>query len=155
MATTLHPAWVPDLLHHAVQLAVDNAHAGREPFGALVVHGGEVVAEGVNTGPQDSDPTAHAEVAAVRAACKELGTMNLAGATVVSSCEPCAMCLVVCTVAGIEQIVYAADKEMVPDLDGPPRPELPAMQEVLRGLTPAVMQHVPVPDAAAPFAGYR
>ena len=87
-------------LRCAVELAFDNATAGQLPFSVLVVRDGDVFATGVNTTLRDRDPVAHAEVAAVRNARHRLGQLNLTGATVVSSCEPCAMCHAVGTVAG-------------------------------------------------------
>lgn len=141
------------LLRQAIRLAIDNVEQGRAPFGALVILDGEIVATGVNTNEQDVDPTAHAEVAAVRDACRRLGTQDLSGAVVVSSCEPCAMCQVVCAVANVSEVVYAAPKEYVPD-DGTSRPELVHMQETLRGLAGDRIRHVPTDGADEPFARY-
>lgn len=141
-------------LRQAVTLALDNVAAGRAPFGSVVVRGGEVVGSGVNTVKSDSDPTAHAEVAAVRAAAEQLGTPDLTGATVYSSCEPCAMCHTVCAVAGISRLVYAAPKEFVPELGGPPRPDLPRMQAVLRELAGDAIEHIPAAGADEPFRRY-
>ena len=110
-------------LAQAVQLALDNAAAGQLPFGAVVVRDGTVLATGVNTEVRDVDPTAHAEVAAVRNACRQLGTRFIEGATIYSSCEPCAICVGVAAAAGVTRIVYAAPKEFIPGLgDPPPRP---------------------------------
>lgn len=142
------------LLRRAVALALDNVEAGRAPFGALVVRDGQVIGTGVNTTARDTDPTAHAEVEAVRDACRNLGTQDFSGATMVSSCEPCAMCHTVCAVAGVTRIVYAAPKEFVPDLGGTPRPDLVAMQAVLRRLAEGAVEYVPTPGADAPFARY-
>lgn len=142
-------------LQQAVTLALDNVAAGRAPFGAVVVRDGAVVGTGLNTVDADADPTAHAEVAAVRAAAEELGTPDLAGATVYSSCEPCAMCHAVCAVAGIGRIVYAAPKELVPDLGRPPpRPDLARMQAVLREIADETIEHIPVEAADEPFRRY-
>ena len=99
-------------LGRAVDLAVDNAAAGQLPFGALVVRDGEVLATGVNTSLRDHDPTAHAEVEAIRTACRDLHTPALPGATLVSSCEPCALCHAAAATAGIVRVVYAAPKEV-------------------------------------------
>lgn len=140
-----------ELLRQAVQLAVDNVAAGGSPFAALVVRDGQLLGSGVNTARQDVDPTAHAEVAAVRSACRHLNTPDLAGMTVVSSCEPCAMCHAVCAVAGITRIIYAAPKESVPDLGSAPRPDLVEMQAVLRRLVGDAIQYVPTPGADEPF----
>jgi guanine deaminase len=143
-----------ELLARAVRLALDNADAGQLPFGALVVRDGTVLATGVNTVLSDHDPTAHAEVAAVRAACRNLATLQLPGATVVSSCEPCAMCLSSALIAGVERIVYAVPNEEVPDL-GVPFPQLVAdMQLLWRDLEPGRLEHVPTPGAGEPFARY-
>lgn len=143
------------LLDRAVQLAVDNAAAGQLPFGAVVVRDGTVLAIGVNTALRDHDPTAHAEVTAVRTACRELGELHLAGGTLVSSCEPCAVCHAVATAAGIARVVYAAPKEQVPDL-GTPGPAgaeqlMVRMQQALRAVAPDQVVHVPTAGADEPF----
>lgn len=78
----------------AIQLALENVHSGRGgPFGAVVVKEGKVVAEGVNQVTATNDPTAHAEVLAIRLACQKLGCFELIGCDLYSSCEPCPMCL--------------------------------------------------------------
>jgi guanine deaminase len=107
------------LLRRAVDLATENAAAGQLPFGALVVRDGEVLATGVNTTLRDNDPAAHAEVEAVRAACRKLGTLDLRGAEVYSSCEPCEMCRTAAISAGIATIWYAARGADIPDLRYP------------------------------------
>ena len=101
-----------DWLRAAVGLAAANATEGGFPFGALVVRDGAVLATGVNTVLRDADPSAHAEVQAIRAACREVGTLRLDGATVISSCEPCPMCQAVAAIAGVPRIVYAATAEI-------------------------------------------
>ena len=142
-------------LQQAVRLAVDNAAAGRLPFGAVVVRAGEVLATGVNTEQRDSDPTAHAEVAAIRNACAAVGSTRLPGATVYSSCEPCAVCQTVSAAAEVRGIVYAAPRESVPDLGTAGSPEIDAllgrMQEGMRSLAPDRVTHVSVDGAAEPF----
>ncbi|MET7362541.1 nucleoside deaminase [Streptomyces sp. NPDC005562] len=82
----------------------------KKPFGALVVLGGEVVGFGVNSVVEACDPTAHAEVMALRDAGRRLGGYLMEGATLYSSCEPCPMCLTACYWAGISRLVYAADR---------------------------------------------
>ncbi|MFW6090280.1 MAG: nucleoside deaminase [Actinomycetota bacterium] len=139
-------------LEQAVQLALDNVEDGEEPFGAVVARNGEVLGTGVNTTRRDSDPTAHAEIAAVREACRRLGTRYLEAATVFSSCEPCPMCLATCAAAGIDGVVYAAPKESVPDLGTPPRPLLAEMQAAVRPIAGDRLRHVPTPGADRPFA---
>jgi tRNA(Arg) A34 adenosine deaminase TadA/predicted enzyme related to lactoylglutathione lyase len=145
--------WGP-LLSEAVRLATVNADDGQLPFAALVVRAGQVVATGVNTSLQTGDPTAHAEIEAVRNACRVLATPDLSGAIVVSSCEPCALCHAACATAGIERIVYAAPKEMLPELGGTVPPLLPRMQAALRRLAPQQIVHVPTPTAGEPFDRY-
>jgi tRNA(Arg) A34 adenosine deaminase TadA len=141
------------MLDRAVALATDNADHGQLPFGALVVRDGVVVAEGVNTALADLDPTAHAEVVAIRKACASLRTLDLTGATVVSSCEPCALCLATAAAVGITEIVYAAPKEVVPDLGypGPDGSVSPLLDDAVRAAHPAGMRHVETPGAATPF----
>ena len=81
-------------MRQAIALATENVTSGRGgPFGAIVVRGTEVIATGVNQVTATNDPTAHAEVVAIRAACKALGTFQLRGCVVYTSCEPCPMCL--------------------------------------------------------------
>jgi guanine deaminase len=145
------------LIEQAIDLAIRNAGEGQLPFGALVVQNGAVIAEGVNTALRDRDPIAHGEVAAVRNACRELGVLHLTGVVVVSSCEPCAICLAVCAGAGVVRILYAAPKEIVPDLGYPapdPGPLPSRMQAALRALAPEQLEHVPSERAAEPFTRY-
>jgi guanine deaminase len=94
----------------AIALATDNVANGGGPFGAIVVKDGVVVAEGINRVTPNLDPTAHAEVVAIRAACQALGDFTLAGATLYSSCEPCPMCLASSLWARLDLIVFAADR---------------------------------------------
>jgi guanine deaminase len=128
---------------------------GQLPFGALIVRDGRVLATGVNTALQDHDPVAHAEVAAVRSACRSLGELHLTGATLVSSCEPCAVCHAVAAATGVARIIYASPREYVPDLGYPAPPDnddlMARMQQVLRSVAPEQVVHVPTAGAKAPF----
>ena len=83
--------------------------AGQSPFGACIVRDGSVLACAHNHVWADNDPTAHAEIQAVRQACSGLGQVHLAGATIYSTTEPCPMCFAAIHWARIERIVYAAD----------------------------------------------
>ena len=84
----------PRFMRMAIQLATDNVTSGRGgPFGAVVVRNGEVISAEANSVTRINDPTAHAEVNAIRAACTRLGTFQLDGCDVYTSCEPCPMCL--------------------------------------------------------------
>ena len=81
-------------MRRAIKLAAENVRAGRGgPFGAVVVQGPQVIAEGTNLVTSTNDPTAHAEVVAIRRACAALGTFQLSGCELYTSCEPCPMCL--------------------------------------------------------------
>jgi guanine deaminase len=81
-------------MQRAIALATENVLSGAGgPFGAVVVRNGQIIATGVNLVTSTNDPTAHAEVVAIRAACKALGDFRLAGCVVYTSCEPCPMCL--------------------------------------------------------------
>lgn len=99
-----------------LRLAIDASKASLAddiggPFGAILVRDGEILAEGRNRVLGDHDPTAHAEVVAIRRAAAKMGTHDLAGCTIYSSCEPCPMCLAAIHWAGIERIVFAAGRE--------------------------------------------
>lgn len=103
---------VNDHMLRAISLAEDNASSGNGgPFGAVIVKDGKVVAEGSNTVTVDNDPTAHAEVNAIRRACAVLGTFDLSGCELYTSCEPCPMCLAACYWAHISRVYYAAGRD--------------------------------------------
>ena len=103
---------VNDHMRRAISLAEDNAYSGNGgPFGAVIVKDGKVVAEGSNTVTVDNDPTAHAEVNAIRRACAVLGTFDLSGCELYTSCEPCPMCLAACYWAHISRVYYAAGRD--------------------------------------------
>ncbi len=99
-----------DFMRRAIALAVDNVENGGGPFGAVVVRNGEVVATGCNRVTPNNDPTAHAEVVAIREACKKLGTFDLSGCVIYTSCEPCPMCLGAIYWAHIDKIYYGANQ---------------------------------------------
>ncbi|PFG37270.1 guanine deaminase [Flavimobilis soli] len=94
----------------AVELAVRNVAEGGGPFGAVIVRGGELVATGQNRVTRDLDPTAHAEVQAIRAACRKLGSFSLAGCELYTSCEPCPLCASASLWARLDRVVFAADR---------------------------------------------
>ena len=98
-------------LARAVDLAVANVAAGGGPFGAVIVRDGDEVATGQNRVTRDLDPTAHAEVMAIRAACRELGDFALADCVLFASCEPCPLCVSASLWARVERVVYAADRD--------------------------------------------
>lgn len=96
----------------AIKLSEDNIDSGGGPFGAVIVRDGEVIATGTNRVVPNADPTAHAEVTAIRKACAALGTFQLKGCTVYSSCEPCPMCLSALYWAGVSRICYGKPRTM-------------------------------------------
>ena len=98
-------------LERTIELATQNVAAGGGPFGALIVRGGDLVAEGQNRVTALLDPTAHAEVVAIRAACLAVGDFSLVGATLYTSCEPCPLCLSAALWARVDRVVYAADRD--------------------------------------------
>src|SRR4051794_29768559 len=85
--------------------------AGQSPFGSIIVRDGRIVAEAHNTVWRDTDPTAHAEVNAIRLASKALGTIDFTGCTLYTTCEPCPMCLTASHWARISRVVYGATIE--------------------------------------------
>lgn len=95
----------------AIDLSSDNIDNGGGPFGAVIVKDDEVISTGVNRVVSTHDPTAHAEVNAIRSACAALGTHELKGCTVYSSCEPCPMCMSALYWAGVERVVFGNTKE--------------------------------------------
>ena len=96
-------------MERAIALALENVQSGRGgPFGAVVMKDGKILAEGTNCVTLANDPTAHAEIVAIREACKKLGNSQLAHCEVYSSCEPCPMCLGAIYWARPERIYFAS-----------------------------------------------
>ncbi len=150
------PATAPDpddaaFLARAVELAVQNVAAGGGPFGALIVGSdGAILAEGQNRVTRDLDPTAHAEVVAIRAACRAIGDFSLAGATLYTSCEPCPLCLSAALWARVDRVVFAADRDDAARGGFDDREFYELFEQ------PRSMWRIPIdsrrtPDAAAPF----
>lgn len=101
-----------EAMARAIELARQGMQAGRGgPFGAVVVRAGIIVGEGQNRVTLTNDPTAHAEVVAIRDACSRLETFSLDGCTVVSSCEPCPMCLAAVLWSRADALVYGASRD--------------------------------------------
>lgn len=98
-------------LREAIRLATENVIRGRGgPFGAVIVRGDRVIARGVNEVTSSNDPTAHAEILAIRRACAQLGTFRLDGCVVYCSCEPCPMCMGALYWARPDAVLYAGSK---------------------------------------------
>jgi len=103
----VRPAPEPEFLRRAITLATENVLRGKGgPFGAVIVRDGHIVGEGANAVTATLDPTAHAEVNAIRAACRTLKTFVLDGCQLYSSCEPCPMCLAASYWARLDVIYY-------------------------------------------------
>jgi len=101
-----------DLLREAIRLARARMLAGRGgPFGAVVARGGRIVAKGWNRVTTGLDPSAHAEIVAIRRACRRLGTFHLDGCVLYASCEPCPMCLAAAYWARVDRIAWAASRQ--------------------------------------------
>ena len=103
-------------MREAIRLSVESVARGGGPFGAVIVKDGEILAAQSNSVTLDNDPTAHAEVNAIREACQALGTFNLDGCVIYTSCEPCPMCLGAIYWAGIDRIYYANTRKDASDI---------------------------------------
>ncbi|MEA3317271.1 MAG: nucleoside deaminase [Bacteroidota bacterium] len=97
-------------MREAIKASINNIENNGGPFGAVIVKDGEVIAKSGNSVTNDNDPTAHAEVNAIREASKKLGTFDLSGCTIYSSCEPCPMCLGAIYWAHLDKLVFANSK---------------------------------------------
>lgn len=99
-------------MKEAIRLSIENVTSGiGGPFGAVVVKDGKIIATGTNRVTSDNDPTAHAEVVAIRNACKELGSFQLDGCEIYTSCEPCPMCLAAIYWARPSMVFFGNTKE--------------------------------------------
>lgn len=97
-------------LRRAIEISAEALTTpGTEPFGAVIVKDGKIVGEGINRSVMNHDPTSHGETEAIRDACRNLGTVDLRGAELYSSCEPCPLCVAAMNIAGISALFYAAD----------------------------------------------
>ncbi len=142
-------------LNRAVELAAHNVLLGGGPFGAVVVKDGKGIAEAANGVVRTLDPTAHAEVLAIRAACQTLQTHDLSGGVLYASCEPCPMCLTAAMWARVDRVVFAADHTQAAaagfddglfyEMLGQPREEWRV----------PVVQQRPLPDDNAPFDAWN
>ncbi|MFC2104084.1 nucleoside deaminase [Bacteroidota bacterium] len=106
-----------DFMREAIELSIKNVHENGGPFGAVIVKDGEIIAKGVNRVTSNIDPTAHAEVNAIREASAKLGTFNLQGCEIYSSCEPCPMCLGAIYWAHLDKLYFANTKQDARDID--------------------------------------
>lgn len=103
---------ISGFMQEAIRLSIHNVEQGNGgPFGAIVVKDGKIIAHGVNLVTSTNDPTAHAEVVAIRNACQALNTFQLTGCEIYASCEPCPMCLAAIYWARPDKLFYANSKE--------------------------------------------
>jgi len=100
-----------EFMQKAIDLSIESAKNGGGPFGAVIIKNNEIVAAAANSVSQNNDPTAHAEITAIRKACSELKTFDLTGCELYTSCEPCPMCLGAIYWAHIDKVYYANTKE--------------------------------------------
>lgn len=99
-----------ELMRKAIELSKENVANGGGPFGAVIAKDGEIIATGVNRVTSQCDPTAHAEVSAIRSAASLLGTFDLSGYEIYTSCEPCPMCLGAIYWARLDKMYYGNNK---------------------------------------------
>ncbi|MCP9611440.1 nucleoside deaminase [Coprobacter tertius] len=99
-----------DFMREAIAISIANVDNGGGPFGAVIVKNNEIIARGANRVTADNDPTAHAEVSAIRKAAEKLGTFDLSGCEIYTSCEPCPMCLGAIYWARLDKMYYANTK---------------------------------------------
>lgn len=100
-----------EYMREAIRLASESVERGGGPFGAVIAKDGKIIARASNSVTLENDPTAHAEVACIREACRALGTIDLSGCEIYSSCEPCPMCLGAIYWAHIDRIYCANDRK--------------------------------------------
>ena len=114
---TMLTAKQSEFMQEAINLSIENVKSGKGgPFGAVIVKDGKIIARGANGVTSSNDPTAHAEVVAIRNACKELGTFQLDGCEIYTSCEPCPMCLGAIYWARPDRIYFANTKKDAADI---------------------------------------
>jgi len=105
-------------MREAIRLSIENVQSGNGgPFGTVIVKNGNIIASGVNKVTQSNDPTAHAEIVAIRSACETLGTFQLVGCEIYCSCEPCPMCLGAIYWARPDRIYFANTREDAADIN--------------------------------------
>ena len=98
-------------MQKAIELSIKNIHNNGGPFGCVIVKNNKIISEGVNGVTQNNDPTAHAEIIAIRNACKKLNTFDLSGCELYTSCEPCPMCLSAIYWSHIDLVYYGNSRE--------------------------------------------
>lgn len=146
-----------DYLVRAVDLAIENVRNQGGPFGAIVVSADGRVFEGVNRVTANLDPSAHAEVTAIRSACQGLGTFDLGGAVLYTSCEPCPMCLATSLWARIDRVYFAADRDDAQDagFDDAVFYRYFEGEDSDREIMPVAQEVLPADTRVAPFSEWK
>ena len=106
-----------EFMKRAIELSIESVNNGGGPFGSIIVKDNNIVGEGSNRVTSNNDPTAHAEIVAIRSACKKLNNFSLNGCELYSTCEPCPMCLSAIYWARINKIYYANTREDAGKID--------------------------------------
>ncbi|NNH69097.1 nucleoside deaminase [Nocardia uniformis] len=143
----LERAWMDE----AIRVATENVHNGGGPFGALIVKDGEIVATGHNQVTSTLDPTAHGEVNAMRAACQQLDTFSLEGCVLITSCEPCPMCLSSALWARVDRIIFAADRDDAALAGFDDRKFYDLFEKKPESMWPTSIERLDMPNRMAPF----
>lgn len=117
MNTKKKNAFDEAFMRRAIRISIDNINQNGGPFGAVIVKDGQIVAESGNRVTENLDPTAHAEIMAIRQACEKLKTFDLSGCEIYSSCEPCPMCLSAIYWARLDALYFANTKEDAKRID--------------------------------------
>jgi tRNA(Arg) A34 adenosine deaminase TadA len=144
-----------EFMRHAIRLSAERMREGAGgPFGAVIVKEGTVVAEGWNGVTSTNDPTAHAEVMAIRRACERLKTFSLAGCEIYTSCEPCPMCLAAIYWARLDRVFFANSRE---DAAAIGFDDAFLYEEISKAIPDRQIPttRLPLPEAAAVFAEWR
>ncbi len=139
----------------AIEMAIENVRAGRGgPFAALVVRDGDIVARGTNLVTSSQDPTAHAEVVAIRRACRSLNTFQLDGCDLYTSCEPCPMCMGAIYWARLDRVFYAGTHDDAADAGFD---DSLIYDEIARPLSERYIKMIPLlrPEAQRAFDAWR
>jgi len=106
-----------EFMSRAIELSIESANKGTGPFGAVIVKDNKIISEGFNTVTSTNDPTSHAEISAIRNACKNLNNFSLKGYELYTTCEPCSMCLSAIYWARIDKIYYANTRNDAQKID--------------------------------------
>ncbi len=143
------------LLARAVELALENVRArSGGPFGAVITRAGAVIAEGINRVTLDCDPTAHAEIVAIREAARRLNSFELRKCVIYSSCEPCPMCLAAIYWARMEAIYFAASRDEAAEAGFDDRFLYAEIPKAL-GDRQILIERVQIPEALQPFEAWN